>query len=103
RFVYDIDDLLLGDDVRGARRIAEQHAIRWCLEHAHLVTAPSRRLLLMLEDRLPAGLGSRAKHLPNAGLDRPPATKPRSLPKFIWASSAEPLQAADLDEACLGV
>lgn len=102
-FVYDIDDLLLGDDVRGRRRIAEQHAIRWCLEHAHMVTAPSRRLLQLLGDRLPAGLGSRAGHLPNPGLDRPPPSKPRTMPKFFWASSAEPLQAADLDEACLGI
>jgi hypothetical protein len=102
-FVYDIDDLLLSDQVRGARRIAEQQSIRWCLESAHTVTAPSRRLLQSLERKLPKGLAARAIHLPNPGRDVPPPNKSRALPEFFWASSAQPLPAPDLDEACLGI
>jgi len=102
-FLYDIDDLLLSDEVHGARRIAEQRSIRWCLEHANIVTAPSRRLLQTLDDKLPKGLGARATHLPNPGRDRPPANKAPTLPKFFWASSAQPMYAPDLDEACLGI
>ncbi len=102
-FVYDIDDLLLSDEVHGARRIAEQQSVRWCLEKAHLVTAPSRRLLQTLDHKLPAGLAARAIHLPNAGRDVPPPNKSRSRPKFFWASSARPMHAPDLDEACLGI
>jgi hypothetical protein len=102
-FVYDIDDLLLSDQVGGARRIAEQRAIRWCLEHASIVTAPSRRLLRALGDRLPKGLGARANHLANPGRESPSAPKAAALPKFFWASSAQPMDAPDLEEACLGI
>ena len=102
-FVYDIDDLLVAGEVHGVRRIAERHAIRWSLEHADIVTAPSRRLLQTLDQKLPKGLGPRASHLPNPGRERPPANKPRTSPKFFWASSAHPMHAADLDEACLGI
>lgn len=102
-FVYDIDDLLLFDGVGGARRIAEQRAIRWCLEHASVVTAPSRRLLQVLADKLPKGLGPRAIHLPNPGREVSSARKLPAPPKFFWASSARPMDAPDLDEACLGV
>jgi hypothetical protein len=102
-FVYDIDDLLLSDEVGGARRIAEQRAIRWCLEHASVVTAPSRRLLRALGDRLPGGLGTRANHLANPGRETPSAAKAPALPRFFWASSAQPMDATDLDEACLGI
>lgn len=102
-FVYDIDDLLLSDEVRGGRRIAEQQSIRWCLESAHIVTAPSRRLLQTLDHKLPTGLGARAIHLSNPGRDMPPPNKSRALPEFFWASSAQPLPAPDLDEACLGI
>jgi hypothetical protein len=102
-FVYDIDDLLVSDAAQGARRIAEQRSIRWCLEHANIVTAPSRRLLRMLDGKLPKGLGARATHLPNPGRDAPPGNKSPALPKFFWASSAEPMHAPDLDEACLGI
>jgi hypothetical protein len=103
RFVYDIDDLLLADDVRGVRRAAEQSSIQWCLENADAVTAPSRRLLAMLDRKLPNGLGARAIHLPNAGLERPPPTKAKSKPRFLWASSAQPMDAGDLDAVCLGI
>jgi hypothetical protein len=102
-FVYDIDDLLLAGEVHGIRRVAEQHVIRWCLEHADIVTAPSRRLLRTLDQKLPKGLGLRASYLPNPGRERPPANKPHTSPKFFWASSAQPMHAADLDEACLGI
>jgi hypothetical protein len=102
-FVYDIDDLLLSDEVGGARRIAEQRAIRWCLEHASFVTAPSRRLLQTLAAKLPKGLGPRAVHLPNPGREQASANKPTASPKFFWASSARPMDAPDLDEACLGI
>lgn len=102
-FVYDIDDLLLSGEVHGSRRIAEQRSIRWCLEQAHIVTAPSRRLLQTLDRKLPKGLGPRASYLPNLGRERPPANKPSNSPKFFWASSAHPMHAADLDEACLGI
>jgi hypothetical protein len=102
-FVYDIDDLLLSDEVRGSRRLGEQQAIRWCLESAHVVMAPSRRLLQVLDNKLSKGLGARAIHVPNPGRDLPPPDKLRALPKFFWASSAQPLSAPDLDEACLGI
>ena len=102
-FVYDIDDLLLSDGAGGARRIAEQRAIRWCLEHASIVCAPSRRLLQTLGDKLPRGFGARAHYLANPGRESAPADKARGLPKFFWASSAQPMDAPDLDEACLGI
>jgi hypothetical protein len=102
-FVYDIDDLLLSDEVRGARRLAEQQSIRWCLESAHIVTAPSRRLLQILDHKLAKGLGGRAIHLANPGRDGPPPNKTGGLPRFFWASSAQPLPASDLDEACRGI
>jgi hypothetical protein len=102
-FVYDIDDLLLSDEVRGTRRVAEQLSIRWCLENARLVTAPSRRLLQALDHKLPKGLGARATYLPNPGRAMPPPNKPYDLPRFFWASSAQPMHAPDLDEACLGI
>ncbi len=102
-FLYDIDDLLLSDDVRGTRRVAEQQSIRQCLETAYIVTAPSRRLLQTLDNKLAKRLAPRAIHLPNAGRDVPPPNKPRSTPRFFWASSAQPMSAHDLDEACLGI
>ena len=102
-FVYDIDDLLLSDEVDGVRRIADQRAIRWCLEHANVVTAPSHRLLHSLGERLPKGLGTRATHLANPGRESLSTEKPAALPKFFWASSAQPMDAPDLDEACLGI
>lgn len=102
-FVYDIDDLLLSSKAHGARRVAEQHAIRWCLEHADIVTAPSRRLLQVLHQKLPKGLGPRAIYLPNPGRAAAPPNKVSALPKFLWASSAQPMHAPDLDEACLGI
>src|SRR5262249_30051975 len=79
-FVYDIDDLLLSGEVHGARRVAEQQAIRWCLEHAATVTAPSRRLLQVIDQKLPRGLGPRASHLPNPGRDAVPLNKIPGLP-----------------------
>jgi hypothetical protein len=102
-FIYDIDDLLLSGEVDGARRVAEQRAIRWSLDHASVVTAPSRHLLRTLGDKLPKGLGTRANHLPNPGRETPSAAKSPALPKFFWASSAQPMDAPDLDEACLGI
>jgi hypothetical protein len=102
-FVYDIDDLLLSGEVHGVRRVAEQRSIRWCLEQADIVTAPSHRLLQTLDQKLPKGLGPRATYLPNPGRDRPPVNKPCTLPNFFWASSAQPMHAPDLDEACLGI
>src|SRR5579871_2642985 len=84
-FVYDIDDLLLSDEARGVRRVAEQRSIRWSLEHAQFVTAPSPRLLQTLDRKLPRGLSGRASHLPNPGCDQPPDNKQDALPKFFWA------------------
>jgi hypothetical protein len=102
-FVYDIDDLMLADDVRGGRRVAEQQSISWCLEHAHAVTAPSRRLLAALNHALAGGLGTRAVYLANAGLPQPPARRSPMRPRLLWVSSAQPLGAADLDDACVGI
>jgi hypothetical protein len=88
-FVYDIDDLLLHEPSRAARRRArEQDAIRWCLTNAAVVTSPSRRLLTTLDTRLSASLGVRAVYLPNSGFDVQPAGAAKAKPRLLWVSSA---------------
>jgi hypothetical protein len=87
-FLYDIDDLLLSKaaGLRG-RRAREQEAIRWCLNHAQLVTSPSCHLLARLADRVGKQLAIRAVYLPNSGLRRSAGREPVDLPKLLWVSS----------------
>ena len=97
-FVYDIDDLLLGDPTGLDRRRAQEHeAIRWCLVHAQTVTSPSRRLLATLERRLGESFGDRAVYLPNAGC-KPIAKSapPLHPPRLLWVST----HGRHFDELC---
>jgi len=108
-FVYDIDDLLVCDhqgsanETRGHQRLSQQEAIRWCLKRASAVTSPSQRLLAELDRRLGGGVLPKATLLPNPGQAHIPPPKPPGQPAILWTSSAEPLMAPDLDEACAGI
>lgn len=108
-FVYDIDDLLLvdprmiGEERLGSRRAAQQASIQWCLQRAVRVTSPSRRLFAELDRMLNGGLEHTARFLPNPGQDEIPPGKEGACSWLIWTSSAQPMVAPDLEEACLGI
>jgi hypothetical protein len=105
RFVYDIDDLLLGSAAAKlrARRAAERGAITWCLTNAHRVTAPSRLLIETLERRLGRDLGGRSFLLLNCGSERPPPPKNAARPRLLWVSSAVLPTTPDMLAACEGI
>lgn len=109
-FVYDIDDLLLEDSGPSSsekrisrRRAAQQDSIRLCLARASIVTSPSPHLISELRSLSFSELGSKTRVLPNPGQELISPPKYGRCRTILWTSSAAPMIAPDLEEACYGI